>query len=443
MSKMFKLQIPLIFVLLLFTACTRPNQSDNPALDLFAELIERDGEVEYRESEEDKFLEASVGILVEENGQIQTGLDGRARLDLSDQSIIRIGPSSFFTFISLEGEPDETVSRMQLLLGKMWAVLRGDSLTIDTPSGVATIRGSYIGIIIEENTLMVTVNCFEGDCSVRNNAGEVNLVAGQAADLLNIDTPPIIRSIAGDDEEEFLYEIPESEEVIPAMTQTVEAWQASEFNNSGPQTACDKPFFPIRLGSTWTYASSSGDNFTWTIISVEGDLENATATIESVYHSAEGTIEVINLECSPEGMYSPNFFFKNLPGFMVLEAVNEGYGWYPPTASMAAGSSWINKSSVTVEVGGNEGIQLTMVFDRTLTNFGVENVEATAGSFNGMRVTSETIMTMFMAGAEVPGGKSYSESVWFGEGVGIVRNDSTVDGVTSTNLQLVSYSIPE
>lgn len=433
----------LLFVLLFLTACGEVDQSPSS---LFAQLTESEGEVEYREPDEDEFILAFVGYILEENGQIQTGIDGRARFDLSDQSIVRIGPSSLFTFISLEGEPDDTISRMQLLFGKMWAVLRGDSLTIDTPSGVATIRGSYIGIIIEENTLMVTVNCFEGDCSVRNNAGEVNLVAGQAVDLLNIDTPPIIRPIAGDDEEEFLDEIPESEEVIPAMTQTVEAWQALGTNNSASQTACDKPFFPVRLGATWTYALSSGGSFTWTVTSVEGNLVNATASMESVYQGPEGTIiEVINFECSQEGIYFINFFFTNLPGFMTLESTNGGYGWYPSMENLAVGSTWVNESTVTAAMGETEGIQITMNFVRNFTNLGVENVNITAGSFNGMRISSETTVTTLMTGVEgveVPGGNSYTESVWFGEGVGILQNESAIDGVTSINMQLVSYTIP-
>lgn len=215
-------------------------------------------------------------------------------------------------------------------------------------------------------------------------------------------------------------------------------------DTSAPQSACDMPYFPVRLGSTWTYAITSGGGFTWTIISVEGDMGNATATIESVYQGVgeEPTKEIINFECSQEGLFSSNFFFVNLPGFRILEATNEGFGWYPPTESIGSGSSWANRSTVIAEMSEAEGVQIILDFERTLTNFGVENVEATAGNFNAIRITSDTTLTMFMAGVEVPGGKSYSESVWWGEGVGLVRNDSTTDGITSTNLQLVSYSIP-
>jgi hypothetical protein len=48
---------------------------------------------------------------------------------------------------------------------------------------VAAVRGSMLGVSYEPKTGNMTATCLEGHCSLQNNAGIVELVAGQAADI--------------------------------------------------------------------------------------------------------------------------------------------------------------------------------------------------------------------------------------------------------------------
>lgn len=211
---------------------------------------------------------------------------------------------------------------------------------------------------------------------------------------------------------------------------------------TAPQSACDKPYFPIRVGSTWTYLASSGDTFSWTITAVEGDLEYAEATMEGVYDTSEGTLnELILIECGRDGLLALNFFFTNIPEFHVLEVTNEGYGWYPPTGSLTAGSTWDYATSLTAEMVGMEGATATVSFDRVYTNQGLEDVEVTAGSFNALKVSSDATMDLIIGGIDMPQ-STFAEQLWWGEGVGIVKNESSGDEGMTTTMELVSYSIP-
>src|SRR5688500_6401620 len=67
---------------------------------LSAALIELTGKVDMKAAGSETLAPASVDSTLDVNGQVQTGDDGRVRLDLSTGTIIRIAPSSMFTLTS-------------------------------------------------------------------------------------------------------------------------------------------------------------------------------------------------------------------------------------------------------------------------------------------------------------------------------------------------------
>ena len=56
---------------------------------------------------------------------------------------------------------------------------------MSTPSGVAAVSGSMLGVFYDPETKTMTATCLEGHCSLRNDSSILELVAGQAADILN------------------------------------------------------------------------------------------------------------------------------------------------------------------------------------------------------------------------------------------------------------------
>jgi hypothetical protein len=152
-------------------------------LSLSAKLSEVAGKAEIKQASQTSFSPASVDSVIEANGQVQTGDDGRVRLDLSSGTIIRVAPSSLFTLTSNEVMEGGLATRIKLELGKIFIILNGGSAEVETPSGVASVRGSYLKVEIDPVTGDIKLTCLEGNCSASNSAGSVDFTSGQSVVL--------------------------------------------------------------------------------------------------------------------------------------------------------------------------------------------------------------------------------------------------------------------
>jgi hypothetical protein len=140
--------------------------------------------VEARITASDEYAPASVGLTLPVGGAARTGKDSRARLDLSpDGTIVRIAPNTIFSLPELNEKNDEPFTLIELLIGQIYIILSGGELQVETPSGVAAVRGSMLGVSYEPKTGNMTATCLEGHCSLRNDDGIIELIAGQAADI--------------------------------------------------------------------------------------------------------------------------------------------------------------------------------------------------------------------------------------------------------------------
>ena len=142
--------------------------------------------MEARVSTSDEYAPASTGLLVSTGGAVRTGEDGRARLDLLPEiTIIRVAPSTIFSIPELKEQDNEPFSFLELFIGQIYIILSGGELQVKTPSGVASVRGSMLGVSYDPKTGAMTASCLEGHCSLQNKAGRIDLVGGQAADILD------------------------------------------------------------------------------------------------------------------------------------------------------------------------------------------------------------------------------------------------------------------
>lgn len=203
-----------------------------------AVLSELGGEVTMRQSEENTFVPAQVGATLREQGQLQTGEESRVRLDLSDNSLVRLGPLTIFTLVGFYETEDGMLSRLRLASGELWVILRGGALEVETPSGLAVVRGSYMNVRMDE-TGHIRVGCLEGSCRVQTPLEIVELVAGQSAVLPSVEewqqyvqnslnetvNPPgiLLDFLTGQDVQEWLDFNPEARAILPAVTATAGA----------------------------------------------------------------------------------------------------------------------------------------------------------------------------------------------------------------------------
>jgi len=179
------LSFSLIACVLVLAACQPATASP-----LSAALSELQGTVGIKQAGAISFLPASAGTTLQPNGQVQTGDDGRARLDLSSGTIIRVAPSSLFTLASNEPAEGGLITKLKLEAGKIFIILNGGSMDVETPSGVASVRGSYMSVLVDPVTHDVTLTCLDGHCGGENAAGSENATGGEKIILHHCDAGP-------------------------------------------------------------------------------------------------------------------------------------------------------------------------------------------------------------------------------------------------------------
>jgi len=179
-------------------------------------LSEIQGTVGVKPPESADFRPATGDTVLTERGQVKTGGDGRVRLDLSDGTIFRMAPMSLFELVSNQSTDQGLVIRLSLELGRLFIVLKGGSLDVETPSGVASVRGSFMMVEVNPDTLDVTVTCLEGHCEASNPAGKVQFGAGQKSLLLHRDptsgqySAPNVEPMTEEDYQKWLEGSPEA-----------------------------------------------------------------------------------------------------------------------------------------------------------------------------------------------------------------------------------------
>lgn len=277
MKRKTVLLLTLIAMVVLLSSC-QPQDQKVTQSPLSAALSEISGAVDAKQASDTGFVPAAVGTVLQSNGQVQTGDDGRARLDLSSGTIIRVTPSSIFTLTSNEEVEGGLATKIKLDLGRIFIILSGGSADVETPSGVASVRGSYMKVEVDPETMDIYVTCLEGNCSVSNPAGTVNFTDGQKAILFHRDpvtgnwTVPNVEPMTQQEFDEWLNENPEAKEIYDQAMATVTALAPTEaptdtatLETAIPDAAASNACFSILEPATEASLPKQGQvNFEWT-----------------------------------------------------------------------------------------------------------------------------------------------------------------------------------
>ncbi len=218
----------LLSLLLLASACAQPTAAPTPAATAApdprsATVGDFSGSVNGRPSPVDALAPVAVGFQLRTGGEVQTGEASRARLDFSDGAILRLASNSSFVLQSATPvEAGDIFARVRLSFGKLWVSLFGGELQVETPVGVAAVRGSFAVFSYQpgdpdnpDDDLLV-VDCLEGSCSASNEAVDEQLgnlervVLGRTASLRQILTEA--------DVQQFLADNPESQRLVATLT---------------------------------------------------------------------------------------------------------------------------------------------------------------------------------------------------------------------------------
>lgn len=202
------------FLVLLALACALPFCAGGSS-GLTATLSELQNQVEARNKAEDEWAVATESQTIGVGGGIKTGSDSRVKVETSDGSLIRIGADTVFELVELTATGDDPVIRLKVEAGKIWIAvtksLGQGSLEVETPIGVATVRGSLMSVDQAAGG-RVSVTCLEGACGLSNSAGDTDLTPGQQTEIAaSGQAPAAARPMDRNQLEEWLLNVPEAQ----------------------------------------------------------------------------------------------------------------------------------------------------------------------------------------------------------------------------------------
>ncbi len=210
--------IVLAVVVILAVMLINPFKSASPSADITGSVKETQGEVTVKQPGQNSFSAAEIGTVLQLHGQLQTASSSTARLDLSSGTIIRVAPSSLFTLEENKKTSNGLVTTLNLTAGQVFIILKGGSLDISVPSGVASVRGSFMSALIYPTSNKVFVQCLEGHCSATNDAGSLDLTDGQKGILVyagqGLNQAPQMMPMNQNDYHSWLVISPEAQDII-------------------------------------------------------------------------------------------------------------------------------------------------------------------------------------------------------------------------------------
>jgi len=210
---------------------------------------------------------------------------------------------------------------------------------------------------------------------------------------------------------------------------------------------CDNPLYPVVVGATWTYVISGppdttqmrtiqelrSDGFT------DHDEFSAGASRTGEWTCQDGDLTALNpsgtsgITASVEssGMMA-DFQTTSSDGVTLPAVVTEGTTWSQHIT--LEGTQTINAIAVASKLS----------FGNDCTGAGEESVTVSAGTFTTRRVDCLSTMniTITMSGMEIPSITNSTTTIWYAEGVGMVKLVSDNDDGTTTNVELTEYNIP-
>jgi hypothetical protein len=209
---------PVVFAVTASATATAAPPEPSALSALLSEII---GRVETKQANQEKFTPAGTSSFLDENGQAMTGSDGRVRLDLSTGTIVRLAPDSLFTLVSNEPADGSLKTRIQLAIGSLFVILNGGSLEVETPTGTAAVRGSFMSVSFNPYDGQVRITCLEGHCSLKSSGGSVEITAGQTAVITGAGLPPQVGEMIDTDIQMWLDANPEAKIMVDALPQPV------------------------------------------------------------------------------------------------------------------------------------------------------------------------------------------------------------------------------
>lgn len=230
------------------------------------------------------------------------------------------------------------------------------------------------------------------------------------------------------------YDAPDEEALREVLTEIQQ-----HVNNVGQETACNHPYFPLKTGARWDF-SGDGISYSLQVASVSGDLESASADVVSSFSGGSVTYE---WTCSDGGINFTQFgaiSIDDFGGVGKFEISDQSGHSLLPASQLTPGTSWNSEYTMTYSIGiADLSSAFSSHTSEQHTVQARQSLSTAAGTFEVIPVASEGTMTF--SGDFVGGSSNIETTIYYAQGVGIVRVESSSEGF-SLQLDLSDYYIP-
>jgi len=234
---------------------TMPGPTPAPLTASMHEII---GTVTIRKPDQSDFTAVMPDQILTVSSTVKTAEQSRVRLDLSNQTIVRLGENTIFVFKDERKGVDGGRYFLDLGLGEIWIILKGGEVNVETPSGLAAVRGSFLHVTYRPENNLTTISCLEGHCELENEGGRAELVSGETALVYSPSIPPVTGRMTGAEASDWVLNNPEATLVIPILEATFAALPTI---TPGPSNTPPGIFDPTQTANT---ASPTSTNSTFT-----------------------------------------------------------------------------------------------------------------------------------------------------------------------------------
>jgi hypothetical protein len=135
------------------------------------------------------FGRVAPGYVLQIGGAIKTEDNASAKLVFADGSVVRVAADTSFTLKESTAANGSPLTTLQLELGKIFVYVAGGTMQVETPVGVASVRGSWAAFAFDPgdpndpNDDKLIIECVEGECEGHNDQGQIQLGNFQGAAL--------------------------------------------------------------------------------------------------------------------------------------------------------------------------------------------------------------------------------------------------------------------
>jgi LysM repeat protein len=145
---------------------SQPAATSAAADERTATLQEVSGTVEVKPAANSPWAAAKVGDRLALNSLLRTAAGSRALVQLTEGSRIRVEPDTTLTVKILNPYLDSLLTSLELQQGKVWVLLNGGALDVETSLGIASARAAYLSADFDPQQKTLLVTCLQGTCSL-------------------------------------------------------------------------------------------------------------------------------------------------------------------------------------------------------------------------------------------------------------------------------------